>query len=284
MPAALAPSTPAPSSANPVLEPIRIRAKFFYEGGKKFFLKGVTYGPFAPDAEGHFVGDPTKARADFALMRELGVNVIRIYHVPPRWLLDLAAEAGLRVIISIPWTQHVEFLNEHRLKRQIIETIRRGVETHAGHPAIFAYFVGNEVPTTMVRWLGARRVIEFIEKLIDVARSADPRPLYSYASYPPTEYLLPGNVDFYSFNVYLERQTDFERYLARLQNLAEDKPLIMGEFGLDTLRKGEDLQAEVLDWHLDVVVKGGQRERSSFPGRTNGSRGAARFSTGNLAW
>ncbi len=246
-----------PDTTATPLEPIRIRAKFFYEGDRKFFLKGATYGPFAPDAEGHFVGNPEKARADFALMLELGINVIRIYHVPPRWLLDEAAAAGLRVIISIPWTQHVEFLNAGKLKQQIIETIRKGVATHAGHPAIFAYFVGNEVPTTMVRWLGARRVTAFIEKLIDVARKTDPRPLYSYASYPPTEYLLPTNVDFYSFNVYLERQADFERYLARLQNLAEDKPLIMGEFGLDTLRKGQEMQASVLDWHLDVVVKGG---------------------------
>ncbi len=249
----IAAKTPVPT----VLEPIRIRAKFFYAGDTKFFLKGVTYGPFAPDAEGHFVGTPERARKDFALMCELGVNVIRIYHVPPRWLLDVAAEFRLRVIISIPWTQHVEFLNERKLRRDIIETIRKGVATHAGHPAIFAYFVGNEVPTTMVRWLGASRVVAFIEQLIDVARATDPRPLYSYASYPPTEYLLPTNVDFYSFNVYLERRVDFERYLARLQNLAEDKPLIMGEFGMDTLRKGQEMQADVLDWHLDVVVKGG---------------------------
>ena len=250
--------TLAPSSVKPpTLEPIRIRAKFFYAGEKKFFLKGTTYGPFAPDADGHFVGTAEKARKDFAQMCKVGINVIRIYHVPPRWLLDVAAEFGLRVIISIPWTQHVEFLNERKLRRDIIETIRKGVATHAGHPAIFAYFVGNEVPTTMVRWLGAARVVAFIEQLIDVCRATDPRPLYSYASYPPTEFLLPTNVDFYSFNVYLERRLDFERYLARLQNLAEDKPLIMGEFGMDTLRKGEDMQADVLDWHLDVVVKGG---------------------------
>jgi len=256
MPAEAAPIA-APTIVSPKLEPVRVHAKFFHEGERKFFLKGVTYGPFAPDAEGHFVGTPEKARADFALMCELGINVIRLYHVPPRWLLDAAAEFGLRVIISIPWTQHVEFLNERQLKRQIVETIRAGVEKHAGHPAVFAYFVGNEVPTTMVRWLGAGRVTAFIEHLIDVARAIDPRALYSYASYPPTEYLLPTNVDFYSFNVYLERRVDFERYLARLQNLAEDKPLILGEFGLDTLRKGEDLQAEILAWHVDVVVKGG---------------------------
>ncbi len=239
------------------MEPIKIQAKFFFEGDRKWFLKGVTYGPFKPNAEGDLTATPEQAKADFALMRELGVNLIRVYHVPPRWLLDQAAESGIRVMISIPWTQHVEFLNQRALRRQIIQTVRDAVAKHRGHPAIFAYLVGNEVPTTMVRWLGAGRVVEFLEKLISVARATDPRPLYSYASYPPTEYLLPQNVDFYSFNVYLERQPDFERYIARLQNLAEDKPLILGEFGLDTLRKGEDMQAEVLDWHLDTVVNGG---------------------------
>jgi glycosyltransferase involved in cell wall biosynthesis len=240
-----------------ILPPIRVRSKFFHEGDKKWFLKGVTYGPFKPNADGDLISTPERAREDFKLMNELGVNLIRVYHVPPRWLLDLAAGHHLRVLISIPWTQHVEFLNSGSLKRQIIGVIRAAVAKNAGHPAIFGYFVGNEVPTTMVRWLGAQRVVEFLEKLIDIARATDPRPLYSYASYPPTEYLLPGNVDFYSFNVYLERRPDFERYLARLQNLAEDKPMILGEFGLDTMRNGEDRQSEILDWHLEVVVKGG---------------------------
>ena len=210
-----------------------------------------------PDAEGHFVGDPEKARRDFALMREMGINLLRVYHVPPRWFLDVAREFGLRVLISIPWAEHVEFLNNPKIRRQVVETIRSGVAKNKGHDAIFGYFVGNEIPTSMVRWLGAQRVLEFVEKLIRVARAADPRALYSYASYPPTEYLLPGNVDFCSFNVYLERQRDFEKYLARLQNLAEDKPLVFGEFGLDTIRKTEEMQVEVLTWHLESVVRGG---------------------------
>jgi glycosyltransferase involved in cell wall biosynthesis len=239
------------------LLPIRVRAKFFFEGEEKFFLKGVTYGPFAPDAEGHFVGTPAQARRDLAMMGELGINLLRLYHVPPAWFLDICREFRLRALISIPWAEHVEFLNNRAMRRQVVQTIREAVLKNRGHEAIFGYFVGNEIPTTMVRWLGPRRVIQFVEYLIGVARQADPRPLYSYASYPPTEFLLPSNVDFYSFNVYLERQLDFERYLARLQNLAEDKPLIMGEFGLDTIRKGEPMQAEVLDWHLDCVVRGG---------------------------
>ncbi|HWL54567.1 MAG TPA: glycosyltransferase [Chthoniobacteraceae bacterium] len=246
----------APTTTTP-LERISVRAKFFFEGDTKFFLKGVTYGPFSPNADGDYLASPEKTARDFSLMRELGVNVIRIYHVPPRWLLDLCREYGLRAIISIPWAEHVEFLNNRKVRKEILRTIRDAVARNKGHDAIFAYLVGNEIPTTMVRWLGTRRVIDFVERLVHIARETDPGPLYSYASYPPTEYLLPQNVDFYTFNVYLERRDDFERYLARLQNLTDEKPLIMGEFGLDTMRKGEEAQAEVLDWHFDCVVRGG---------------------------
>ena len=64
--------------------PIRAVAKFFFEGDRKFFVKGVTYGPFKPDAEGHYLGPPEQVQRDLAQMREIGINLVRIYHVPPR--------------------------------------------------------------------------------------------------------------------------------------------------------------------------------------------------------
>jgi glycosyltransferase involved in cell wall biosynthesis len=109
----------------------------------------------------------------------------------------------------------------------------------------------------MVRWLGVRRVTEFIEHLVRIGRAIDPGVLFSYATYPPTEYLLPQNVDFFCFNVYLHTQREFEKYLLRLQNLTEEKPLILGEFGMDTIRHSQDEQATMLGWHIDSVVKCG---------------------------
>ena len=109
----------------------------------------------------------------------------------------------------------------------------------------------------MVRWLGVRRVTEFVEHLIRVGRETDPTVLFSYASYPPTEFLLPQNSDFSCFNVYLHNQDAFERYLLRLQNLSEDRPLMLGEFGMDTIRHTEEEQAEMLGWHMESVVKCG---------------------------
>jgi O-antigen biosynthesis protein len=238
-------------------ERITVRSKFFFEGEKKFFVKGVTYGPFAPDTEGFQFGPKEQAAKDLAAIRESGANLVRIYTNPPRWFLDLCLENGIRVLLSIAWMEHVEFLNDSKVRASVERAVIEAVREHKGHHAIFGYLLGNEIPSSMVRWLGAKRVTEFVEHLVNIARREDPRALYSYASYPPTEYLLPQNVDFLTFNVYLHRREDFERYLARLQNLADDKPLMMGEFGMDTIRHTEEEQAEMIGWHLDSVVRGG---------------------------
>ena len=236
---------------------IRPAAKFFLEGDKKFFVKGVTYGPFKPDAEGDYLGRPEQVDVDLALMRQAGLNVVRIYHSPPRWFLDRCTNVGMRVLVTLPWEKHVEFLRERSIRKQIAEAVRTTVRKYAGHPAILGYLVGNEISSTMARWLGARRVIEFVEQLIRIGRAIDPDALFSYATYPPTEYLLPQNADFCCFNVYLHNQRDFEGYLLRLQNLTGEHPLILGEFGMDTIRHSQDEQAEMLGWHIDSVVKCG---------------------------
>jgi GT2 family glycosyltransferase len=241
-------------TANSRIRPV---AKFFFEGDRKFFVKGITYGPFKPDPDGNYLGRPEQVDADLALMRQIGFNVVRIYHVPPRWFLDRCATAGMRVLVTLPWAKHVEFLAERKARREIADAVRVAVSTNAGHPAVLGYLVGNEIPSTMVRWLGARRVMEFVEELVRIGRAVDPTTLFSYATYPPTEYLLPQNVDFCCFNVYLHNQRDFERYLLRLQNLAEERPLILGEFGMDTIRHSQEEQAEMLSWHIDSVTKCG---------------------------
>jgi O-antigen biosynthesis protein len=240
-----------------VLPRIRAVAKFFFEGERKFFVKGVTYGPFKPDAEGNHLGRAEQVDVDLALMRQVGLNVVRIYHAPPRWFLDRCAAAGMRVLITLPWAKHIEFLRERSARNAIAKTVQAAVKANAGHPAIFGYLVGNEIASTMVRWLGVRRVTDFVEKLIQIGRAIDPDVLFSYATYPPTEYLLPQNVDFFCFNVYLHNQRDFEKYLLRLQNLTEERPLILGEFGMDTIRHSQEEQAEMLSWHVDSVVKCG---------------------------
>src|SRR3954470_1347932 len=91
---------------------VSVQGKFLFREGEKLFLRGVTYGTFAPRADGAAYPAPHVVDRDFAHMRMAGVNSVRVYTVPPRWLLDLAAEHGLAVLVGLPWEQHVAFLAE----------------------------------------------------------------------------------------------------------------------------------------------------------------------------
>ena len=90
---------------------VRVDGKFFRLGGKKFHVKGVAYGPLALNSGGQPFASPEQTAADFARMRELGANVVRVYHPPPRWFLDLAAQHELLLQIDIPWGRQFCFLD-----------------------------------------------------------------------------------------------------------------------------------------------------------------------------
>src|SRR5439155_6856055 len=75
--------------AQPVTNRVRRDGKFFRLGADKFYVKGVTYGPFAPNAQSEPFPSLANTRKDFEQIVEMGANCIRIYHLPPRWFLDL---------------------------------------------------------------------------------------------------------------------------------------------------------------------------------------------------
>ncbi len=236
---------------------VSVDGKFFRLGEKKFFVKGVAYGPFAPNAQGHPFPMPEPAARDLDQIRQLGANLIRVYTVPPRWLLDLAEARGIKVWVDIPWDKHVCFLETTETRTRALVTVRRAVTVCAGHPAIFAFSVANEIPPDVVRWSGARAVASFIDELVAEAKAADPGCLCTFTNYPPTEFLRPQSLDFLCFNVYLHHRQPFRNYLARLQMIAGDRPLVLGEFGLDTIREGEPAQAEMLPWQIESAFRGG---------------------------
>ena len=117
----------------------------------------MAYGPFAPNADGEPFASREQTAADFELIRRLGANLLRVYHVPPRWLLDLAESFGLKLLIDIPWSKHLCFLDSPACQDQAREAVRTAVQSCARHPAVFAYSVVNEIPPDIVRWSGAAR-------------------------------------------------------------------------------------------------------------------------------
>ena len=236
---------------------VRASGKFFRAGGEKFYIRGLTYGPFSPGEQGYGLKDGAVLQSDLSDMVSVGANTVRLYESPPEGFLDECAQHGIRVMIGVAWPDHVDFVNQEGLWDSCVDKLRSAVATHRGHPAVLAYLVGNEISATLVRWLGPRKVKALLEELIEAGRAEDPEALFAYANYPSTEYLNPENADFIAYNVYLESGEDLFRYVARLQNIAGDKPLVISEFGADSLSMGINDQAQVIASGIDACIYGG---------------------------
>src|SRR5439155_11306637 len=235
----------------------QVAGKFLVSSERKVWIRGVTYGAFRPRAHGDHYPEPAVVDSDFSQMAASGLNAVRTYTVPPRWLLDLAFKHELRMMVGVPWEQHVAFLEEKSTPGRIEEQLRAGVRNCTGHPAILCYAIGNEIPAAIVRWHGRGPVERYIERLYHAAKEEDPDGLVTYVNYPTTEYLDLPFLDLVCFNVFLESQDRLRAYLARLQNLAGDRPLILTEIGLDSRRHGEVTQAHVLDWQIRTAFAAG---------------------------
>lgn len=227
-----------------------VRGKFIFAGNRKLYLRGVTYGTFQPNPDGDDFPVPATVEDDFRAMVANGINSVRTYTPPPIWLLDLASRYGLHVLVGLPWEEHITFLANRRDADGIVDRVRDAARGVIGHPAILGFAIGNEIPAPIVRWHGVAAVARFLRRLYDAVKALDPGALVTYVNYPSTEYLELPFLDFVCFNIYLESPGAFSAYLARLQNLALDRPLVLAEFGLDSRRNGETAQAETLAWQL----------------------------------
>ena len=73
-------------------------------------------------------------------------------------------------------------------------------------------------------------------------------------------------LDFLLFNVFLEDRHAFRRYLTRLHHLAGDRPLVLGELGMDSsgTPAGEAAQAEALATQLETAMERGVAGTCAF--------------------
>jgi O-antigen biosynthesis protein len=235
---------------------LSVLGKYIYQDGQKFFARGVSYGPFAPNSRGESYPEPDRADDDFALMSDLGANLVRTYVMPPSWLCELAAKHALWLMPGISWPQHLTFLDSPEMVRDIRDTFRREMAVlREFKETIFAYSIGNEIRSDIVRWHGPRAVSRFLTELYDIGKQFDPEGLFTYSNYPSAEYLDLSFLDLISFNVYLHREPDFRRYLTHLMAITGERPLLLSETGIDTIREGEHHQAELLGWQSRAALE-----------------------------
>jgi len=192
-------------------------AKFFFDGDKKFLSKALLRS-FQAGRGRNYLGRPEQVDSDLALMRQAGLNVVRIYHAPPRWFLDRCAVAGMRVLVTLPWEKHIRVsCVKERRANKLPGPVRAAVMSHAGHPAILWFtWWATKFPARWHAGSAGVRVIEFCGG-INSHRTRDRSGLrFFLRNVSANGISAAAKCRFlFVFNVYLHNQQDFEGYLLR---------------------------------------------------------------------
>ena len=243
---------------------VSVDGKQFACRGGRFAFRGVTYGTFRPQESGARFPGRDQVKLDFADMAAAGFTVVRTYTMPPADLIDTAADYGLRLLVGVYFDDWRYLMGcsrrqQWRMFSGARATVEAAARALAGREEVLGLCVANEIPADVVRWVGEREITNGLRALADVVHRADSRQLVTYANYPTAEYLRVEGMDFVTFNVFLEQHNDLRRYLTRLQHLAGDRPLVLGELGLHAPpdAAGEDHQATVLEWQLMTALERG---------------------------
>ena len=201
---------------------------------------------------------PEQVERDLAQMREIGLNVVRIYHVPPRWFLDrLRGRRHARPDhAAVGKARRVSAANACARRDRRDGAARRSPRT-AGIRRSSAISSATKSPARWCAGSACRRVTEFVEKLIRIGRETDPRPLFLRE--------LSAHGIFCSRKTSISPASTFTCTTSATSSVTccackicrEERPLILGEFGMDTIRHTEDEQAEMLGWHIESVVRCG---------------------------
>jgi len=248
----------------PQMRPLRVRVdgKHLAVAGEPFRVRGVTYGSFGTRADGAPYPEPERLEADFRAMADAGLNLVRIYTTPPPDVFEAADAAGLRLLVGVHYEdwrceQTPSRAAHRRVRERAIRALEEAMDACAGQAVVLGISVGNEVPSDVVRVHGITSVASVLSHLVEHVHRLDAAMLATYTNYPSTEYLSVDGEDFASFNIFLESPEKLRGYLARLQVVNGDRPLVVTELGLASGVHGYEQQAQSLAWQLTSVDKAG---------------------------
>jgi beta-glucuronidase len=209
---------------------------------------------------------------DFFLMKEMGVNTIRLYHHPfkvkKEILRDLYNNYGIRVIMGdflgkyalgsgAPWNPGTDYRNEEH-KKNMLDSVLKMVKEHKDEPYILFWLLGNEnvygyacnadkYPEEFFKFANevAKKIKEIDPEHPVAICNGDVLFLDKFAKFCP-------DIDIFGTNAYRGEYG----FAGLWQEVKEeiDKPVFITEFGCPAYAEGktqeeaEKLQAEYHRW------------------------------------
>ena len=122
-------------SPNQISTQVKTENRNILVNNTAYFIKGICYHPVPKGSEKRsFDNLPT----DLALMKEAGINTIRVYEpISEKWVLDQIHNSGIKIIIGFGYNQGGNF---DILSGTFIDY----VNAFKNHPAILFWELGNE--------------------------------------------------------------------------------------------------------------------------------------------
>ncbi|KAI9791224.1 MAG: hypothetical protein M1816_004216 [Peltula sp. TS41687] len=124
-------------------------SKFFTEDGNQFYIKGIAY-QLTPDDP---LVNPDQCKLDAALMKDLGANTIRVYHVDARGdhkgCMDAFAENGIYLFVDLDdFDTQMNYDNLYWNQTQL-DAYSEVLTEFEKYDNTAGVFVGNEVITRL---------------------------------------------------------------------------------------------------------------------------------------
>ena len=245
---------------------VKIQDNTMTVDGNPYYMKGICYHPVK-------IGNTKRSfetlNEDLILMKEAGVNTIRVYEpIDDIVVLDKLSKAGIKVVISFGYNQKGRF---DIVSGTFIDYVRK----YKNHEAILMWELGNEYNYNS-QWFGGDinnwyKAMELVSQMIQIE---DPYRLVSSAhgDLPSIDALnIAPSIQVWGMNVYRWDQPEsiFEEWKA-----ISNKPMYFAELGADSYMtkstekytQGENqiAQANANKIILDQVLSNSDKNIGSF--------------------
>lgn len=194
--------------------------------GNPYIIKGICYHPVPKGSDQRDFGNLTE---DLALMKEAGINTIRVYApIDDEAVLDEIHEAGIKIIIGFGYNQKGSF---DILSGSFLEYIKK----YKSHQSILMWELGNEYnyhpgyfDDDLKNWYQVLN--ESAEKIHNVDKK---HPVTTAHGELPDSLALSlcGNIDVWGMNVY---RWDEPGEIYNQWKAVSEKPMYLSEAGGDS--------------------------------------------------
>ncbi|KAL2139797.1 hypothetical protein VTI28DRAFT_4682 [Corynascus sepedonium] len=272
-------TVPEPPSKRASMPTVTVSGNAFWQGDKRFYIRGIDYQPGGSSAMADPLADTTICKRDIAEFKKLGINTIRVYTVDNSANHDECmkglADAGIYVVIDA--NNPLYSLNRldpaPSYNTKYLQSIFATIDEFVKYDNTLAFFSGNEVINENVKSTRAARYVKAVTRdMRSYIKSRGYRAVpvgYSAADVAQNRMQLANYMncgtedersDFFAFNDYSWCNSNFKEsgWDQKVKNFTGyGIAIFLSEYGCTTNGRDFDEIAALMSDEMTSVYSGG---------------------------